>query len=1298
MKTLLTIFRNRLLDLSASNRSIFLPKAYKGKYSDLMHWDYLSAFSGLEVLKHLLSGNASVKIADVQHIKGEDLDSVVEEVKRLIRTHQLIGEETGSADFYVGWPFVEGVLKNEMPLRAPLAFFPYTLKIQGREIFLEKTAGVEAFWNRSLFLSLSLYEEYHFDKEWLELPLTGIEDTAEQDFRVSLIQQLRTQGWSISFERDFLSTNLAHFLSVTKEDLHAKYSPGQYQLKPYAVMGLFPQSASYIHADYACLKKEVEEQTVEQVFAQLFNPKKEEDLSAAMQFTPLSIDGSQENIINDVAAGKSLVVQGPPGSGKTQLICNLIAQFLGKGKKILVICQKRAALDVIYERLNQIDLSSFVSLVHDAVADKKEVYAKLADQIACAEEYKKQNIHPDTIVLEKEFSRVQSSIARLTHFFSKYKEALYDTSIGGDTAHALYLKANRSALYVDLSHEFRSIPAHALEAHSGYFEQYLFYYDVLKSKQTLFHDVHADYTVTRDDQEVLVRLLSNVDRLHQQIHTWEQEEEYLQFIPISYVKEWMVQLNTWQKNALIDRYDLTYDELQEISFQKIKKWEEDINRHFDVLQIVNTIPIEEQIPQWISLLKRYKRTAIKRLFFSFWGRIKYRKLFLWQSSLPIDWNKKGFDLLLNRLYALQSLLSLRKEWSAFPFIHSEEGFTREVFIHQINLWFQIQKEKEALFEIPALARLWSSHKKYKERLQSLVSVVKSRDQALQAYFAYWNPLAIDRIFSEKDYRTFWLDFVQCHFDYWLGFTQLKNNVDPLLWRSFDKIVQAFPSLDKQELMVVFSQSVIRCWIEEKERLAPILKTVSTPEWALKEQELQTLIKRRYVISLEFLKIKLREWVYAGITYNRLHRQVTYRDLNYQVTKKRNVWPLRKIISTHEEEVLSLLPCWLASPETASTIFPLHDLFDLVIFDEASQCFVEKAFPSLFRGKQAVVIGDTRQLKPSDLYRVRYKSDDEEEDIDYEIESLLEFSDRYLPSQMLKGHYRSKSEPLIRFSNEHFYDNALRVIPDVAYHKTQVLHYMKVNGIWENHVNRIEADKVVELVKSYLSSHPTKTIGVITFNYQQAFLIREQLEMAIPHLPSDVMIKNIENVQGDERDIIIFSVAYAKNTAGKMVSQFGSLSQDGGENRLNVAITRAKEKVVVVSSISPDDLQVDHHKNKGVQLLKMYMQYVYEQSNAYHTSQVLEQHEVSSKGLAHEIKKQFTGRYTSTHFSDLRDDSNEHQLIFTDEHRYFYAPSVSDWHGYSKMMFEQKGWKMNYVHARNFWFDRARFWNELNAMR
>ena len=231
----------------------------------------------------------------------------------------------------------------------------------------------------------------------------------------------------------------------------------------------------------------------------------------------------------------------------------------------------------------------------------------------------------------------------------------------------------------------------------------------------------------------------------------------------------------------------------------------------------------------------------------------------------------------------------------------------------------------------------------------------------------------------------------------------------------------------------------------------------------------------------------------------------------------------------------------------------------------------------------------------------------------EEESLLDLAKYSFDSTSLYYHYRSKYDELINFSNYAFYGGKLEVSPNIS--KTsgdgvKPIERIKVNGRWNDRRNEREAIEVVKLIKDILFNRKeNETIGIITFNINQRECIDKMLELEVGKDPAfgvlytaeservennedvSLFIKNIENVQGDERDIIIFSTAYAKNEHGKVVMNFGSLSQDGGENRLNVAISRAKKKIYLVTSIEPEELKVDSLKNNGPKLFKRYLQYV-----------------------------------------------------------------------------------------------------------
>jgi superfamily I DNA and/or RNA helicase len=427
-----------------------------------------------------------------------------------------------------------------------------------------------------------------------------------------------------------------------------------------------------------------------------------------------------------------------------------------------------------------------------------------------------------------------------------------------------------------------------------------------------------------------------------------------------------------------------------------------------------------------------------------------------------------------------------------------------------------------------------------------------------------------------------------------------------------------------------------------------------------------------------------------------------------VTKKKKIWPLRKVIGDFSDEIFQLLPCWLASPESVSAIFPLTELFDLVIFDEASQCFAERGIPSIYRSKQVLVAGDDMQLKPSELYQVRWEENGEHPDL--EIESLLDLVKRYMPTVHLQGHYRSKSLELIDFSNRHFYANRLQVLPDrkVISNGMPAIEYIKVEGLWENNVNEVEAREVVSKVIEIIRSTPDSEIGVVTFNAPQQMLIMDLLEeeyarigRAIPHT---IFVKNIENVQGDERDVIIFSTGYAPDKKGKMNMQFGSFSLIGGENRLNVAVTRARERIIIVSSIYPEQLRVDDVKNEGPRLLKKYLEFARTvHQREFHPQPTSVPRKLFSDYLNEKLKQWAAAKFV-THqvhintlpFSDihLTKDGKYLGVILTDDSRYMSSGNIKDSHAYTYALLQNKNWEFHTVFSRNYWFERERTENDL----
>ena len=457
-----------------------------------------------------------------------------------------------------------------------------------------------------------------------------------------------------------------------------------------------------------------------------------------------------------------------------------------------------------------------------------------------------------------------------------------------------------------------------------------------------------------------------------------------------------------------------------------------------------------------------------------------------------------------------------------------------------------------------------SYNELRDRLEELFIVLREIPEKKAEWQIYLSASQIGKIIAAPSLAGTLRESLKEDFDALCEFDKLRDSMLQNEIQVLNKIIDEEDVENETDVEKLFQNSLRLAWIDHLETKYPVLRTVSSRSFHKKVAEMQNKVAEKLEISNDMLLLRARERMYEHVEYNRLNNRVTYRDLHHQVTKKRRIWPVRKVISEFHDELFDLMPVWLASPESVSSLFPMEQYFDLVIFDEASQCFVEKGIPAMYRGRQLVIAGDDKQLRPNDLYQVRYEG--ESNDIpELEMESLLELASKHLMRVPLKGHYRSQSMDLIDFSNRHFYKGNLQTLPeyDVVNSRIPAITYHKIEGIWEKNMNSSEAEYITEMLVKRIREGLSGSVGVVTFNARQQEHIldcidRRLMEEGI-HWPEDWFVKNIENVQGDEKDIIIFSVGYAPDKKGKMSLQFGSLNAVNGENRLNVAITRARKR-------------------------------------------------------------------------------------------------------------------------------------------
>jgi superfamily I DNA and/or RNA helicase/very-short-patch-repair endonuclease len=333
-------------------------------------------------------------------------------------------------------------------------------------------------------------------------------------------------------------------------------------------------------------------------------------------------------------------------------------------------------------------------------------------------------------------------------------------------------------------------------------------------------------------------------------------------------------------------------------------------------------------------------------------------------------------------------------------------------------------------------------------------------------------------------------------------------------------------------------------------------------------------------------------------------------LIHEINKQKRHLPIRQLVRRAGNALQALKPCFMMGPlSVAQYLAPGEMQFDLVIMDEASQLKPEDAIGAISRGGQIVIVGDPKQLPPTNFFQrvMEDSEDDDEEDsrtVVEEGESILDVaSTLYQPVRRLRWHYRSRHHSLIAFSNHEFYQGDLVVFPS-AYHEDPSLgiKYHAVSGIFENRRNAKEADLVVQAVIEHMQNRPEESLGVVTLNFEQRELIEELLDERLrtdPFTlayqermnagPEPFFVKNLENVQGDERDVIFISVTYGPDAKGNQYLRFGPINGANGQRRLNVLFTRAKRRIEVFSSLDPERIPTTG-TSAGVRVLKEYLGY------------------------------------------------------------------------------------------------------------
>ena len=1016
------------------------------------------------------------------------------------------------------------------------------------------------------------------------------------------------------------------------------------------------------------------------------------------RYDVVTSDPTQSMAVAESRTGQSYIIQGPPGTGKSQTITNLIADFAARGKRVLFVCEKRAAIDVVYARLKQSGLGSLCTLVHDSQADKKEFVLDLKETYesftAPEAPAKAKAKSPKKGSREQVIERLNDAIKPLERLELAMESAVEspDGSVSCSMRELLdRCIVNRNRCPVMSPEELQLLPSLSLWwQHQNAVKKIQLRLDHLLSSKLLsshpLRSLRASILQTnapidcvkqaaQQSLEQLEQLnravkasgiasesLTTIKRIHQLL-------EYLELVSVFANGENLQLLDARSTQTSLYRKGLKKLQQLRLKLESARKrnvrWKMKLSREETRIAVPQARSFQGRLTRWLSPT---------------WWRLR--------SVLSQQYDFANFSI---QPTWVQILDDLEQEYLA-------EGSLQEA-TDSLVTDLELSRSPD---EIQTALNLWEN------RFPKLPSWIADVHRRMVA-----SPEATD-IIQHAGRVAPWLEALResCEplLDHWLEHSpeSLRQELEGVAAHSTEvpKVADLLRELDSLPPRL---NRVLRTSSHSITQLEVAVEAQAWQQWLQSEPEIERFTAREHAVHVQRMEEEIDPWMATNA--NQICRRTRERFLErmqhdptnpalakrYQLGRKllehefgktMRYRAIRDLVDGDSGLVVNdLKPIWLMSPLSVSDTLPLQNQFvDVVIFDEASQVRLEDSIPTLFRGAQTIIVGDTMQLPPTNFFSQRAADDDSDittegngvrndeslPTFDLSSDSLLSHCGKYMESTMLGWHYRSRSESLISFSNWAFYDGRLLTVPDPR--RTQVgsstvertvkregdshlvrernpnyeisepkalaagraniaglraeagayaiqsahpsrpldFHFLQ-DGCYEERRNRKEAEHIAELVARWLAKESGESLGIIAFSEAQ----QAEIERALDERASNdedfrtryeyelqreengqfvgLLVKNLENIQGDERDVILLSVCYGPNRLGKISMNFGPINRDGGEKRLNVAFSRAKKNMIVVSSMKHTSITNDY--NLGPNCLKQYLRYVECMSNA-----------------------------------------------------------------------------------------------------
>ncbi len=947
-------------------------------------------------------------------------------------------------------------------------------------------------------------------------------------------------------------------------------------------------------------------------------------LATAELVCPLEADSSQLQAVARAASGKSFVLIGPPGTGKSQTIANIVANTLAQGRTVLFVAEKRAALEVVQRRLHQVGLDDFALDLFSSKANKAAVLKQLE---------RAQAAH-DTLDAAA-WQRANENLAALRAELNGYVQELHHRFRNGWTV----FRAIGCVLRADDG----GIPLVALSWPA------LDQHDASDWQRLVETTEEAKATLERVGDTVRSPALAGIEqpewsplwqtRLLEAARTANAQLSALEDAAVAAAKAVglagqersrpAIEALAGLAEALLDPLAIEAgwtvgDEVQ-TTLDGARRSARQLRRYRELQAALETTwrPTATALP-WREIRAEWRSAGEKWVLGRMLAQRAVRKRLAAEASGPVP-EECGPEL--DRLV---EMAEIAREFTAPPHAAALGAVWRGLDtdfdqLERAYAWGQRLRTATAACATDA-ATLLSMRGNLRQLvaegavllapsgavgrvLRHLVETHRDTLVALQATSDY-NRSDVQTLVSPE--RDDWLPALSAHLAGWGASSRLIQ--DWCAWRGIVQVAATLglaPLLNAMEAGTVAPRDAMRAmeanyarwWISLAVDQAPHLRSFVAARHETRLERFRQLDGRMLALAAQLARARLSQAI-PGVA-ERQH-DPEYAVLTRELAKRQRHLPVRQLALRMPQALRRLTPCLMMSPLSVAQYLPAEaPAFDLVIFDEASQIPTWDAIGAVGRGRQVIIVGDPRQLPPTSFFERRVEEGGVEatEIETHDLDSILdECLGAGIPTVELSWHYRSRHESLIAFSNIAYYGGRLVTFPSPVTTDQAVSFRHVPGGVYARggaRTNEKEARAVVAEALTVLRADPPRSLGIVTFNAEQQTLIEDLLDRARREDPilerhfgddavEPVLVKNLEGIQGEERDIMLFSLTYGPDQTGRIGLNFGPLNLIGGERRLNVAVTRARDKLVVFGSLRADQIDLSRTTALGVAHLKRFL--------------------------------------------------------------------------------------------------------------